>query len=66
MMGCRKCQGICGASMLIAGGLFLLQDLGIWDFWGISWYTVFFILFGVGALGMKSCPDCQAVMKGKK
>ncbi len=64
MMGCNKCQGICGASMLIAGILFLLQDLGTWDFWGISWYSVLFILLGVGALGMRSCPDCQAMMKG--
>ena len=32
---------------LIAGILFLLQDLGVWAFWNISWYTVAFILTGL-------------------
>ena len=66
MIGCKKCQAMCGWSMVVAGALFLLQDLDLWDFWGISWYTVFFLLFGIGALGMRSCPECQAIMTGKK
>ena len=65
MMGCKKCQGICAVSMLVAGFLFLLKDLGYWTFWGIEWYTVLFLLLGVGALGMKSCPDCQGIITGK-
>ena len=40
---CRKCALLA----LIAGILFLLQDLGIWAFWNISWYTVGFILAGL-------------------
>jgi len=35
---------------IIAGILFLLQDLGIWAFWNISWYTVGFILVGLAFL----------------
>ena len=65
MMGCKNCQGVSGASMLIAGILFLLQDLKIWDFWKINWYTVLFILLGIGALGMRLCPNCQEIITGK-
>jgi hypothetical protein len=32
---------------VIVGVLFLLQDLGVWAFWNISWYTVAFILIGL-------------------
>ena len=65
MMGCKKCQGIMGAGMLIAGILFLLRDLNIWNFWGIEWSTVLFLLVGVGTLAMRTCPDCQAMMGAK-
>ncbi|MBI4450472.1 hypothetical protein HY642_00725 [Candidatus Woesearchaeota archaeon] len=65
MMGCRKCQGICGTGFVVAGILFLLQDLQVWNFWNINWYTVLFLWMGIGALAMRSCPGCQAIMKGK-
>jgi len=44
---CKLCAGVA----VIAGVLFLLQDLAIWDFWGLSWYTVGFLILGL--LGMK-------------
>ncbi|MBW2965486.1 hypothetical protein KY342_00110 [Candidatus Woesearchaeota archaeon] len=51
---CAICDtGICkGCSLvaLIVGVLFLLQDLGIWYFWNISWYTIGFLLLGAGFL----------------
>jgi len=65
MMGCKKCQGICGAGFLVAGILFLLQDMQVWNFWNISWYTFLFIWLGIGGLAMKSCPECQAIITGK-
>ena len=65
MMGCSKCQGICGISMVVAGALYLLRDLNVITWWNVSWYTVVFLLMGVGTLAMRSCPDCQAIMKGK-
>lgn len=43
--GTTLCKG-CSIIALIAGLLFLLQDLGIWNFWNISWYTVGFLLLG--------------------
>jgi len=43
------CKG-CSFVALIVGVLFLLQDLGIWNFWNISWYTVGFLLIGAGFL----------------
>jgi len=51
---CMVCDhGICKGSALIAlvaGVLFLLQDLAIWNFWGINWYTVAFLMIGLGSL----------------
>ena len=65
MMGCKKCQGMMGGSLLVAGILYLLADLKIISFWTVNWYTVLFLLWGFGALAMRSCPDCQAMMSGK-
>ena len=46
MAGTGMCRTI-SLLTLIAGVLFLLQDLGVWAFWNISWYTVAFILTGL-------------------
>lgn len=43
--GTGVCKG-CSLIALVAGILFLLQDLRIWNFWGISWYTIAFLLVG--------------------
>ncbi len=39
-----------GLVLLILGILFLLQDLTIWSFWNLNWWTVLLIAFGLGAL----------------
>ncbi|GAF72302.1 unnamed protein product, partial [marine sediment metagenome] len=44
--GAGICKG-CAVVALIAGILFLLQDLAVWNFWNISWYTVAFVLVGL-------------------
>ena len=36
-----------GIGLAVLGILFLLQDLGKWDFWSISWYTALFLLVGI-------------------
>jgi hypothetical protein len=46
LAGAGMCRALSLAA-LIAGILFLLQDLKIWNFWNISWYTVAFILTGL-------------------
>ena len=66
MMGCRKCMLIGGLGFLVAGILFLLRDLGWWNFWNIQWWTVLFIWMGIGSLAQRNCPDCQAMMGMKK
>ena len=66
MCGCKKCNMMNGLLLLVVGILFLLKDLGQWTFWNISWWTIVFLLMGVGGLCMNSCKDCQAVMYGKK
>jgi len=66
---CKKCCKISGILILVAGVLFLLQDRAIWDFWGLSWYTVLFIIIGVTCFATTKCPECNVKMspvKGKK
>jgi|TARA_Y100000310_G_C20669467_1_gene809426 hypothetical protein len=55
----------CGALiLLVIGVLFLLQDRGIWAFWGISWYTAAFLYLGLMKIGKAKCGMCKA--EGKK
>jgi len=58
-MHCDKCSKFCGVIVLVLGALFLLVDLGMWDFWGIKWWTVLFLLLGIGMLGKGTCEDCK-------
>ena len=60
MMGCGKCRRVCGILMLVLGVLMLLQNLNIWNFWGIQWYTGLLLIFGFGSTMMVSCKDCMA------
>lgn len=62
MMGCQKCHVVCGVLLLALGLLMLLQNLGIWNFWNIQWYTGVLIIFGVGSIAMTRCKDCRAMM----
>ena len=57
MHACKKCMKIGGVVFLVLGVLFLLQNLGVWNFWNIQWYTVLFLLFGL--VHLKGCPDCE-------
>ena len=66
MHGCSKCMGICGVLLLLIGVAFLLVDLGKWTFWNISWYTIVFLLAGIGHIGMSTCKSCQTAIKKKK
>ena len=54
-----------GVSLLVLGVIFLLKDLGTWDFWGISWWTALFVVVGVGQIGSSKCPNCEAVRTGR-
>jgi len=66
---CNKCGSSIALVLIVIGVLFLLQDRGVWDFWGLSWYTVLFLFFGVMKWGCSSCKDCKACCaptKGKK
>jgi hypothetical protein len=59
-MMCGKCKKCAGILMLIFGLLFLLQNLRVWTFWGIQWYTVLFIIAGFGMIGRSCCKECNA------
>jgi len=62
-MCCEKCCKMFGLLALVFGVLFLLQDLGVWAFWGVNWWTVLFLLAGVGTFGTTGCPTCKAEKK---
>jgi len=62
---CKKCMTICGGLFLVLGVLFLLRDLGKWNFWNIQWYTAILIVVGVGHIASSKCPDCEMARTGK-
>ena len=62
-MMCGKCSKLCGITMLVVGLLFLLQDLKIWMFWDIHWYTALFVFVGLSCVAGSSCPDCKGMCK---
>jgi len=64
-MACEKCTKIMGAGWLILGILFLLRDLGQWNFWNISWWTAVLLWIGIGKLCATSCGACKAMGKRK-
>ncbi len=61
MCGCKKVLGIL---LVVFGILFLLQNLNVWAFWGIQWYTVAFVLIGVKM--MCKCKECCEMPMKKK
>lgn len=63
MKGCDKCCKMTGLIFLVVGVLFLLGDLGVWDFWNIQWWTALFIIIGVSGVAMGKCKACQEVRK---
>jgi hypothetical protein len=42
-------DGFGGWVWLVAGLLYLLADFAVFD-WGVSWYTVLFVVLGLHAL----------------
>ncbi len=63
MCMCGKCTKVCGTLFLVVGILYLLTDLNYIAFWSLNWWTVGFLLAGIGGLASSKCPECQ---KGKK
>ena len=65
MHSCGKCSKLTAFLLVLAGVLFLLVDLGVWNFWNLQWWTVLFLIVGVTAFGMSCCGDCKE-MRGMK
>lgn len=53
-----------GFLLLVFGVLFVLQDLGVWSFWGLNWYSVAFLVGGLAMVGMSCCTACQSCCDG--
>ncbi|MBI3032342.1 hypothetical protein HYY69_02610 [Candidatus Woesearchaeota archaeon] len=60
MSGCAKCCKLGAVLVVVLGVLFLLVDLGKWDFWGINWWTALFLVCGVVCFGKSCCKECQS------
>ncbi len=61
-----KCIGMTGILLLVSGILFLLRDLGVWNFWNIQWWTVLLIIGGFTIMALSGCKegDCCSEMCG--
>lgn len=55
MHGCKHSMGFFGIAMLVFGIAFLIADLTTWNFWGVQWWSVLFILFGLAHLMGGAC-----------
>lgn len=60
---CEKCAKMAGTLIFILGIIFLLQDLNVWNFWNISWYTSGFIIGGIIMFFSTVCPECKLLRK---
>ncbi len=49
----KKYPTWCAWIVLIIGIIYLLKDLGVWTWWPFEWYTVLFVLFGLGTVFKK-------------
>ena len=62
---CNKCMKIGGAIFLVLGIVFIMKDMGKWDFWGINWWSAVLLVYGLVHIASSMCKDCEAVRKGK-
>jgi hypothetical protein len=58
MCMCNKCGSCMGWTVLVAGILFLLKDLNVWNFFGIQPWTIVFILIAMIMIGKSCCKNC--------
>lgn len=65
-MKCSKCLSTASGLFLIFGIVFLVKNLTSWNFWGIEWYTVFFIVLGMSLGSWQRCASCTTDVKIKK
>lgn len=59
MSMCDKCSKIFGGLLVLAAIVYILVDLGIWGFFGISWYTTLFAIVGVTSWATGTCKACM-------
>ncbi len=63
MDGCKKCCMVTAVLLLLLGVLFLLVDIGLWDFWNVQWWTAVFLLMGIVGLAQSGCKNCQSMKR---
>ncbi|MCP3682578.1 MAG: hypothetical protein GY861_07810 [bacterium] len=60
------CKKLTALVILLVGVLFLLKDLGVWDFWQINGWTVIFLVVGFAMLTHPHGNCCVPGSKKKK
>ena len=65
-MCCKKCGMGMSVALLVLGVAFLLKDLGVWNFWGLNWWTAMFLLAAVAMFGTHCCKECCDMRHKKK
>jgi hypothetical protein len=58
-MLCEKCCKLMAALLAALGVCLLLADLGVWDFWGVSWSTGVILLVAMCCGAKSGCPGCK-------
>jgi hypothetical protein len=58
-MLCDKCCKLVAALLAALGVCLLLTDLGMWDFWGISWSTGVILIAALCCGAKVGCPGCK-------
>ena len=64
-MMCQKCGRSMGWLILALGIGLLLADLNVWDFWGIAWSTLVFLVAGFSLIAKACCNECVSFGKKK-
>ncbi|MBR9699739.1 hypothetical protein GOV09_04750 [Candidatus Woesearchaeota archaeon] len=63
--GCAKCSKMGSILLLVVGIIYVIVDLGHWNFWGLQWWTIVFLFMGITGLAMGTCKTCQVEMQKK-
>lgn len=62
-MMCHKCSKLTAWLFLLLGIALLLVDFGVWDFFGIMWWSAAITIWGLTCVSKAGCKDCQKMCK---
>jgi len=60
---CEKCRLSGGIIFLVLGIVYMLVTYGYWDYFGINFWSIGYIVIGLGFLCEAGCPYCTKLKK---